>query len=111
MYRKAIAIAALAAAAVPAQALAQGRYYVRNDTGTNLNCGLRRERGAIVDRFLLRAGGEWSQETRGTGPRTLVCDGSDIPPRFRLNSGIRYALLPGLRSGSLILREADAEPR
>jgi hypothetical protein len=92
MTRKAILLASLVLAAAPAPVLAAGNYYVRNDTGRVLTCGLRREHGTIIDRFVLRAGAEWSQATEGDGTRVLLCDIGDILPHYRLRSGVRYAV-------------------
>jgi hypothetical protein len=107
MKRFAILSIALAAAATPAPALAEGSYSIRNETRRPLTCGLRRERGEVLDRLALRAGGEWRQTTARDGPRTLVCYDGPLRATFRLRSGVRYALIEGSR-GSLSLRVAGA---
>jgi hypothetical protein len=102
MKRKMVLIASLAVAAVPAPALAEANYYVRNETSLGLSCGLRRERSSVLDRFALPAGGEWSQTLAGDGPRIMMCGGGRVPPRFQLRPGVRYSLVQ-LRSGALAL--------
>lgn len=103
MNYKAYALAGLLLAAIPASALAEGVYYVRNDTGRGFACALRREHGSIVDRFELPAGREWSQTTSGDGPRVLLCDVSQIVPHYRLQAGMRYAFVE--EGGRVSLRE------
>ena len=102
MTRKAILIASLAIAAMPAPALAAGDYSVRNETRHGLSCGLRREGRSAMDRFVLPPGGEWRQATEGEGVRTLICPEGRIQPPLRMRSGVRYALVR-LRSGVLAL--------
>lgn len=101
MRNKAIWLAPLAASLLPAPALAQGQgnYHVRNDTRMTLDCGLRRERGSLMERFTLRPGGEWRSTQGGSRPRLLLCDTGSVPPRFQLQPGARNALVEGTRGG------------
>jgi Ni/Co efflux regulator RcnB len=105
MKRITIVLAALAVAATPAAAMAEGVYYLRNDTPRPLTCGLKREHSEAMDRVALRAGGEWSQTTARDGPRTLWCDTGAIRSRYRMRSGVRYALVEDGR-GAVWLRIA-----
>lgn len=104
MTHKAYWLAPLAAALLPAPALAQGQdvYHVRNDTRMTLDCGLRRERGSLMERFTLRPGSEWRSAAGGSRPRLLLCDTGGVPPRFQLQPGARNALTEGDR-GRLVL--------
>jgi len=101
MTPKALWLAPLAAALLPAPAYAQsqGNYHVRNDTRITLDCGLRRERGSMMERFTLRPGGEWRSAEGGNRPRLLLCDAGGVPPRFQLRPGARNALVEGARGG------------
>jgi len=108
MKKLAILAVALAAAAVPVAALAEGAYSIRNDTRRPLTCGLRRERSEAVDRLALRVGREWTQTTARDGPRTLICYDGPVRATFRLRSGVRYSLAEGPR-GALWLRLADGQ--
>ena len=107
MTNKALWIAPLAAILLPAPALAQGQgnYHVRNDTRVTLDCGLRRERGSMMERFTLRPGGEWRSAEGGSRPRLLLCDTGGVPPRFQLQPGARNALVEA-GSGRLVLTPA-----
>ncbi len=69
MRNKAIWLAPLAASLLPAPALAQGQgnYHVRNDTRMTLDCGLRRERGSMMERFTLRPGGDGARPKAAIG--------------------------------------------
>ena len=93
MNRKAFLLAALVLAAMPAPAYAAGSYYVRNDSGRTVACSLRRPHSEIQDQFQLRAGADWSQATESDGNRTLICFVGAMLPRYRLRSGVRYALV------------------
>lgn len=106
MMKLSIVLAAVAAAATPAAALAEGSYSIRNETGRAVTCALRRERSQALDRFALRNGAEWSQTVAGDGPRALACDAGGVRARFQLRAGLRYVLAES-RSGQLWLRAAD----
>ena len=79
-----------------------GRLLCANETNLGMTCALRREGSAVLDRFALPAGGEWSQSAERDGPRILRCAGGRIEPRFRMRPGVRYALVQ-LRTGMLAL--------
>jgi hypothetical protein len=104
MTHKALWLAPLAASLLPAPALAQGQgnYHVRNNTRMTLDCGLRRERGSLMERFTLRPGGEWRSAEGGNRPRLLLCDTGSVPPRFQLQPGARNALVEGARGGLVL---------
>jgi len=63
MATAALAFAALAGAD-PAFALAEGSFYVRNDTGQAQNCTVRHAGTNYAAPIVLRAGGEWSATSR-----------------------------------------------
>jgi hypothetical protein len=86
-----------------APVLAEGHYVVRNATSRAFTCGVRREGRSVIDRFVIRAGEEWRQTTRGAGRRSLLCDSYKFTPRFRMWSGIRYDLVGDPHSGRVVL--------
>jgi hypothetical protein len=88
--------------AVPSTALAEGNYSVRNGTSRAFTCGLRHERRSVIDRFLLRSGGEWRQTGRRDGTRTLLCDSAKVTQRWHMNSGQNYVLTDD--RGRVVLR-------
>ncbi len=105
MTAKGAVLAAVLVAASPAPALSEGNYSVRNDTGRALTCGLRQQRRSVIERFLLRSGGEWNQTSRRDGPRILLCDSAKITQRWEMHSG-RNNVLTHDREGYVVLRAA-----
>ncbi len=105
MTAKGAVLAAVLVAASPAPALSEGNYSVRNDTGRALTCGLRHERRSVIERFVLRSGGEWNQRSRRDGRRTLLCDSAKITQRWEMHSGRNYVLTHD-REGYVVLRAA-----
>ena len=104
----AIALTLLTATTAPAAAPAQDIYYVRNDTGRSLTCGLRRDPRRRVDRFVLVRGTEAARPARGGRGRSLLCDTQSIhTQRFRMLPGIRYALVQ--HEGVASLRRLPAQ--
>lgn len=103
MIRTAVAIAVAATAAVPAAAVAEGEYAVRNATPRAYTCGLRREDRSVIDRFVLKAGEEWRQSAHSGGERVLLCDSWVVTPRWRMRPGVRYQLVEEPRTGRVIL--------
>ena len=104
MIRLAIASASLVLAVAPLPALAEGHYFVRNDTSRAFTCGLRRENRSVIDRFVIRSGEEWRQTSAGNGRRVLLCDSHKITPRYPMQAGILYALVEDSRTGRIVLR-------
>jgi len=104
MVRSAVVCASLFLAAAPLPALAEGHYVVRNDTSRAFTCGLRRENRSVIDRFVIRSGGEWQQTSAGDGMRVLLCDSYKITPRYPMRSGISYSLVEDARTGRIVLR-------
>jgi hypothetical protein len=110
MVRTAIVLALLLGAALPAPAFAEDIYYVRNDTRLAFTCGLRREPTRKVYRFLLRSGHDHSQAMAGGRERSLLCDSRPLhTQRFRMRSGVRYALVMD-HEGVVALRPLAAAP-
>ena len=109
MTRKALVAAALTLTALPAPARAQdqGNFFVRNDTRDRITCGLRREHGSLMDRFVLAAGEAWRSEQAGSAPRVLICDVGQIYPHFRLRPGVRYSVVDA-GHGSIQVRIASS---
>ena len=101
--RGAVLVAVLLAVS-PAPALSEGNYSVRNGTSRAFSCGLRHERRSAIDRFVLRAGGEWIQTAERDGPRTLLCDSYKFTQRWQMRSGVPYALVEDRRTGRVVLR-------
>ena len=108
MSWKFLAIAASAAAVLlaPAPAWAQGDFHVRNDTRRTLSCGLRREHGSMVELFVLRAGGGWTQPAASGAARLLICDVNRLPLRARLRPGVDYVLAEDSATGRVTVRIA-----
>src|SRR5262245_30328322 len=104
MLRAAIVCASLSLAVAPLPALAEGQYLVRNDTSRAFTCGLRRENRSVIDRFVIRAGGEWRQTSTSNGMRVLLCDSYKITQRYPMRSGISYSLIEDERTGRIVLR-------
>lgn len=94
--------ALLLAAAPPAVVLPE--YTVRNDTPRAFTCGLRRYGRSVIDRFVLRAGAEWRQADATAKPRILYCDSQIVTQRYRMQPGVRYALVVSGRTGRVMLR-------
>ena len=107
MLRNLFIVAAVVAAA-PLPAIAEGNYSVRNDAGRAFSCGLRHERRSVIDRFVLRSGREWTQTAERDGPRTLLCDSDKFTQRWRMDSGVPYALVEDRRTGRVVLRRIAA---
>ncbi|HTU10192.1 MAG TPA: hypothetical protein VMG08_04765 [Allosphingosinicella sp.] len=107
MRRTSIAAVVLAGTAMPAPALANGTYHVRNETQRPLTCGIRRPRSEVTIPVTLRPGGDWSQATARDETRTLICYNGHRRQTFRLQSGQRYALSED-GNGVLWLRAAGA---
>ena len=110
MAARGAALAAALFAASAAPALSEGNYSVRNGTSRAFTCGLRHERRSVIDRFVLRSGDEWSQETVRDGPRVLLCDSWKITDRWQMRSGVAYRLEEDRRTGRVVLRE-QGSPR
>ena len=89
--------------AVPANALAESRYSVRNGTTRTFSCGLRHERRSIIERFVLLSGAEWQQAAVRDGTRTLLCDSAKATQRWRMQSGVPYVLREDRRTGRIVL--------
>ncbi len=108
MRRNLLIVAAAVTAAAPLPAIAEGNYSVRNEAGRALTCGLRHERRSVIDRFVLRSGGEWRQTAQRSGPRTLLCDSYKFTQRWEMRSGVAYALEEDRRTGRVVLRRMAA---
>ena len=101
----AIVFAALAAGG-PAFAMAEGSFFVRNDTGEAQNCSIRYAGSNYAAPIVLRAGGEWSGTGRTDRPSVLICRGAARDMNFRMQSGRRYALTK-TGAGTLVLSNAN----
>jgi hypothetical protein len=109
MIRKTIVLASILAVAPAAPAWAENIYSVRNETSRTFTCGLQRYPARKVYRFLLRAGQEHVQAMSGGNERTLLCDSRPVTERFRLRSGVRYALVVS-GDGVVVLRPIAPAP-
>ena len=99
-------IFAALAGADPAFALAEGSFYVRNDTGESQNCTVRHAGTNYAAPIVLRAGSEWSATSRTDRPSVLICRGAARDMTFRMQSGRRYALTK-TGAGTLVLSNAN----
>jgi hypothetical protein len=106
MRRIAIVTAILGAAVTATPALAEGTWYVRNDTGESQTCTVRYPGSQAVESIVLRRGGDWSGTTRSDRTRTLICQTASRPRQFRLESGQRYSLTK-TGAGVLVLSAAN----
>ncbi len=100
------ALLAAIAGAGPAFAMAEGSFYVRNDTGESQNCSIRHAGSNYAAPITLRAGGEWSGTGRTDRPSVLICRGAARDLNFRMQSGRRYALTK-TGAGTLVLTSAN----
>jgi hypothetical protein len=109
MFGNFIVLASLLAAMPAAPAPAGDVYYVRNETPRAFTCGLRREPNRKIYRFVLRSGHDHVQALSGGRERSLLCDSqARVTQRFRMRSGIRYALV--VDDGLVVLRRLSPSP-
>lgn len=103
MIRRTIGLAVLMLGLAATPALAGGHYFVRNETGRHLTCGVRHAHGRALHRFVLPAGGEWSAEGDDNGTWTLRCDTLLPTYHYFMRPGVRYELMAD-RTGWVVLR-------
>jgi hypothetical protein len=53
----------------------QHSFSLRNDTGGTIDCGIRRDGSAAMERFTIKTGEVWSKSYSGAKARRVMCEG------------------------------------